>query len=69
MRKPSEAPPEVYHVGTFCQRYGLARTTFYKEVRAGRLRPQKLGRRTFIPRAEAERWAASLPPLKLSASA
>jgi predicted DNA-binding transcriptional regulator AlpA len=68
MQQPSEAR-EVLDVFTFCQRYGMSAPTFYKEVRAGRLHAQKLGRRTFVTRAEAERWVGSLPKLKLSVSA
>lgn len=45
----------------FCRWAGLGRTAVYEEIGAGRLQPKKCGRRTIIPRAEAERWLASLP--------
>ena len=37
------------------------RIIFYAEVKAGRIRPVKMGRKTLIPEPEGERWLASLP--------
>jgi excisionase family DNA binding protein len=48
-------------VDGFCGRYNIGRTTFYAEVKAGRIRPVKVGRKTLIPEPEAARWLASLP--------
>jgi excisionase family DNA binding protein len=48
----------------FCDAYRLCREKAYQEVRTGRLRAVKLGRKTLILRADAEAWAASLPELK-----
>ncbi|EQD61363.1 phage excisionase [mine drainage metagenome] len=48
----------------FCAAYGLSRTACYQEIRAGRLRAVRIGkRRTAILRADAETWADSLQPL------
>ena len=47
---------EVLRLTEFCQRYAISRTTFYREVWGQRLRIIKRGRRTLIPRSEAERW-------------
>jgi excisionase family DNA binding protein len=47
----------------FCDAYRLCREKAYQEIRAGRLRAVKLGRKTLILRADAEGWAASLPEL------
>ena len=60
---------EAFAVREFCARYGICRETFYREIRRGRLRVRKLGAKTVILRADAEAWAAALPPLDLSASA
>jgi excisionase family DNA binding protein len=48
-------------VNGFCDRYNIGRTTFYAEVKAGRIRLVKMGRKTLIPEPEGERWLASLP--------
>jgi excisionase family DNA binding protein len=47
----------------FCDAYRVCRETAYQQIRAGRLRAVKLGRKTLILRADAEVWAASLPEL------
>ena len=52
---------ELYNVTEFCQTYGIGRTTFYAEVKAGRLRLTKVGSGTRVRRADAESWADSLP--------
>lgn len=55
---------EIYPVTEFCQRYAISRTSFYREIQAGRLKVVKRGRRTMVARTEAERWLASLPSCK-----
>jgi excisionase family DNA binding protein len=49
----------------FCDAYRVCRETAYQQIRAGRLRAVKLGRKTLILRADAEAWAASLPELRI----
>jgi len=51
-------------VNDFCEAYRLCREKAYQEIRAGRLRAVKLGRKTLILHADAEGWAASLPELR-----
>jgi excisionase family DNA binding protein len=46
-------------VREFCTLYGIGRTLFYEEVGRGHIRLVKVGRRTLIPVAEAERWQVS----------
>lgn len=58
------ATKEAFAVREFCARYGICRQTFYDEVKRGRLRALKLGKKTLILKADAEAWAASLPELK-----
>jgi hypothetical protein len=48
-------------VETFCRWASIGRTIAYREIAEGRLQVRKLGRRTLIPVAEAERWLAALP--------
>lgn len=62
----SSSPTEQPEVGAFsvlefCSWVGISRGQFYEELRAGRIHPKKLGRRTLIPRGEATRWLDSLP--------
>jgi len=51
-------------VEDFCKQYGVGRDRTYKEIREGRLRAKKMGRRTLIATADAARWLDSLPELK-----
>jgi excisionase family DNA binding protein len=54
---------EAFAVREFCARYGICRDTFYEEVRRGRLRALKLGKKTIVLKVDAESWAKSLPEL------
>ena len=51
-------------INEFCDRYGICRETAYQQIRTGRLRAVKVGRKTLIMHADAEVWAASLPELR-----
>jgi excisionase family DNA binding protein len=59
---------QAFSVREFCARYGIARQTFYDEVGRGRLLAHKIGKRNLILKTDAERWAASLPALKVRAA-
>ena len=52
--------PELMTVADFLRRYSIGRTTFYREVAAGRITLRKLGIASRVARADAERWAGSL---------
>jgi len=54
-------------VADFLRVYSVSRTTFYREVSAGRIQLLKLGTASRIKTDDAERWAASLPVKKGSA--
>lgn len=54
MDKQLETLPE------FCERHSLSRTAAYREIRDGRLRITKVGRRTLIAREDASAWLESL---------
>jgi excisionase family DNA binding protein len=45
----------------FCQRFKIGRTRVYQEIKLGRLRAKKSGRRTLIAEADAEAWLSALP--------
>ena len=51
----------AYSIGEFCTRYGLGRSKAYDELRSGRLRGVKVGKRTLIREDDAEAWLLSLP--------
>ena len=54
-------PAGALTVAEFCRLYGLGRTKFYAELNSGRLVAHKLGSKTLVARAEAERWFHALP--------
>ena len=43
-------------VTEFCQTAGIGRSLFYEQVRAGRIRVLKVGRRTLVRAAELAAW-------------
>ena len=51
-------------IRVFCETYGVGRTKVYAEIKAGRLRVKKAGRRTIIGDEAAEEWWRSLPELQ-----
>ena len=59
-----ELSREAFAVREFCARYGICRDTFYREVRRGRLRALKIGKKTVVLRLDAEAWVASLPKVQ-----
>ena len=52
--------PTAMTIADFCSRYGIGRTSAYYELKAGRLKAKKCGRRTLIPRTFADEWLSSL---------
>jgi hypothetical protein len=54
---------EAYTVKSFKARWPIGNTSLYAEIKAGRLKARKMGRRTLILREDAERWAKSLPAI------
>lgn len=61
----AEKEPHARHramsVTEFSVRYGIGRTTTYEELKSGRLRARKIGKRTIISEDDAEAWLRSLP--------
>jgi excisionase family DNA binding protein len=50
----------AFSVDEFAKSAGLGRTTVYVEIKAGRLLPVKVGKRTLITANEAQRWLERL---------
>jgi excisionase family DNA binding protein len=69
MRPTMDTTKQAFAVREFCARYGICRQTFYDEVKRGRIKAKKLGKKTVILRSDAEKWAASLPALNLAVAA
>jgi hypothetical protein len=51
------------NIPEFCQRYGPGRTKTYAELKSGRLRGRKIGKRTIITEDDAEDWLQRLPTI------
>jgi hypothetical protein len=51
-------------IDEFCQCYGPGRTKAYEELKSGRLRGRKIGKRTIITLDDAEDWLRRLPELE-----
>jgi excisionase family DNA binding protein len=47
-------------VDEFCRLIGIGRSTAYKAIKAGDLKPSKYGKRTFIKREEMLRFVGSM---------
>jgi hypothetical protein len=68
--KPSDVAPPVlevpraFSIEVFCQRFGIGRTSVYQEIKLGRLRARKIGRRTVILEDDAKDWLRRLPFMK-----
>jgi hypothetical protein len=50
-------------VPSFCESVGIGRTRFYQEVKTGRLRVRKVGRRTIVTADDADEWLCNLSVL------
>jgi predicted site-specific integrase-resolvase len=51
----------AYRPKEFCERNTIGPTTFYKEIKAGRLKVLKCGKATFVTAEQEREWLASLP--------
>lgn len=57
---PDSNTPAALSIDDFTRRYGVGRTLAYRELKEGRLRAFKVGKRTLIRKADADAWLASL---------
>jgi excisionase family DNA binding protein len=51
----------AYSIAEACAIAGVRRTTLYKNIRAGKLRAIKIGRRTFFFQDDIRRWLEGMP--------
>jgi len=51
---------QAYDIRSFCRAYSISRSYVYLEIKAGRLKPFKAGRRTLISREAAIAWRRAL---------
>lgn len=58
--------PEFYEVAEFAKLFKIGVTKTYDEINQGRLKAQKLGRKTLIRREAALAWADALPALEVA---
>ena len=56
--------PRAMSLQAFCDRYDIGRTKAYEEIKSGRLKARKAGRRTVITADDAELWLNRLPAMK-----
>ena len=59
----SVARSRAMSIAEFCARYGTGRTKAYEEIKSGRLRVRKCGKRSIIAEDDAEDWLRCLPIL------
>jgi hypothetical protein len=58
------ASQRAMSIRAFCETYNLGRTSTYAEIKAGRLKARKAGRRTVITADDAEHWLSCLPAME-----
>jgi excisionase family DNA binding protein len=61
VERQRRAPQRGFSIQEFSQVYGLGRTKVYEELKSGRMRGRKIGRRTIITEDDAEDWLRRLP--------
>ena len=61
-----EIPPIALSIGAFCRTYSLGRTKAYALIAGGELVTKKVGGKTLIDSASANRWYNSLPDFSAS---
>jgi hypothetical protein len=64
---PKHGPPVLKRglsIEEFGELYGICRSSSYLEIREGRLKARKVGRRTVIATEDAEAWFAGLDSVK-----
>lgn len=57
----TDAPKLAFSIDELCDATGVRRNLIYDEIKAGRLKSRKLGRRTIILDEDARSWLRALP--------
>jgi hypothetical protein len=60
-KRQRRARQRAFSIQEFSQVYCLGRTKIYEELKSGRLRGRKIGKRTIITEDDAEEWLRHLP--------
>ena len=60
LRTPTATQPRALSVEQFCEQYNIGKTTAYAQIREGRLRLRKIGKRSVIAVEDAEIWFMNL---------
>lgn len=60
MKKVETIERASLSVEEFCAAHGIGRTTFYEQLKLGRIRVVKCGRRTLVPATERDAWLGRL---------
>ena len=50
-------------IRVFCESYGIGHTKAYEEIKAGRLKARKVGKRTIVTADDADDWLSRLPAI------
>ena len=58
---PGALEPIAVTIPEACRITGLARSSIYREIGAGRIKAVKAGKRTLLPMDSLRAWLASLP--------
>ena len=61
-----QARQRAMSIARFSEDYAIGRTKAYEELRSGRLRGRKIGKRTIISQDDAEAWLRQLPALPVT---
>ncbi|MGA7451319.1 MAG: helix-turn-helix domain-containing protein [Rhodoplanes sp.] len=56
-------------IAQFCERFNTGRTKAYEEIKSGRLRARKVGKRTIITEDDAAYWLERLPIIEVAQDA
>jgi len=59
----SNKSPRVYSVKDFLREFSISRAKFYEEIKRGKIRARKIGRKTVVAREDAEAWLSASPVL------
>jgi excisionase family DNA binding protein len=62
----SSPPGKAYAtIPQTCERYGVGRSSLYREIGRGNIRAVKMGRRVLVEIASADAFFAALPPANI----
>ena len=66
LKSTAEPGQRAMSIARFSEDYAIGRTKAYEELRSGRLRGRKIGKRTIISQDDAEAWLRRLPAMPVA---